>query len=144
MERESGPPACRVGGPEFERTCLVSRSPRLIEFVSSSRVPTAHTDEGPPPDLGGAIGWLNSIPLSSKSLRGKVVLVDLSRREGLRESPRDYRKRFASHGPELTKNRDAAGAKARGERPAIPFRQISVPSQPVGEIARWRDLVELR
>jgi thiol-disulfide isomerase/thioredoxin len=28
------------------------------------------------PDLGGAIGWLNSAPLSHKSLRGKVVLVN--------------------------------------------------------------------
>jgi thiol-disulfide isomerase/thioredoxin len=33
-------------------------------------------DEGPMPELGGAIGWLNSAPLSSKSLRGKVVLVN--------------------------------------------------------------------
>src|ERR1700722_18292459 len=33
-------------------------------------------DEGAMPDLDGAIGWLNSAPLSSKSLRGKVVLVD--------------------------------------------------------------------
>lgn len=37
---------------------------------------TALTDEGPLPDLGGAIGWLNSAPLNHKSLRGKVVLVD--------------------------------------------------------------------
>lgn len=28
------------------------------------------------PDLGGAIGWLNSTPLNGRSLRGKVVLVD--------------------------------------------------------------------
>src|SRR5580700_4888564 len=28
------------------------------------------------PDLDGAIGWLNSTPLSSQSLRGKVVLVN--------------------------------------------------------------------
>jgi thiol-disulfide isomerase/thioredoxin len=28
------------------------------------------------PDLGGAIGWLNSAPLTRESLRGKVVLVD--------------------------------------------------------------------
>ena len=28
------------------------------------------------PDLGGAVGWLNSVPLNGKSLRGKVVLVD--------------------------------------------------------------------
>lgn len=33
-------------------------------------------DEGPMPDLGGAVGWLNSEPLNRKSLRGKVVLVD--------------------------------------------------------------------
>jgi hypothetical protein len=33
-------------------------------------------DEGAMPDLGGAIGWLNSPQLNSKLLRGKVVLVD--------------------------------------------------------------------
>jgi thiol-disulfide isomerase/thioredoxin len=33
-------------------------------------------DEGAMPDLDGAIGRLNSAPLSSKSLRGKVVLVN--------------------------------------------------------------------
>jgi thiol-disulfide isomerase/thioredoxin len=33
-------------------------------------------DEGAMPDLNGAIGWLNSAPLSGKSLRGKVVLVN--------------------------------------------------------------------
>jgi thiol-disulfide isomerase/thioredoxin len=33
-------------------------------------------DEGPMPDLNGAVAWLNSAPLSSKSLRGKVVLVN--------------------------------------------------------------------
>lgn len=36
----------------------------------------ARVDEGPMPDLGGAIGWLNSEPLNRKSLQGKVVLVD--------------------------------------------------------------------
>src|SRR5215813_6911757 len=34
------------------------------------------SDEGGMPELGGAIGWLNSPPLTAKSLRGKVVLVD--------------------------------------------------------------------
>jgi len=33
-------------------------------------------DEGTMPDLAGAVTWLNSDPLSSKSLHGKVVLVD--------------------------------------------------------------------
>ncbi len=33
-------------------------------------------DDGRMPDLGGAVAWLNSPPLSAKSLRGKVVLVN--------------------------------------------------------------------
>jgi cytochrome c biogenesis protein CcdA/thiol-disulfide isomerase/thioredoxin len=33
-------------------------------------------DEGPFPDLAGAVAWLNSPPLSNKSLRGKVVVID--------------------------------------------------------------------
>jgi cytochrome c biogenesis protein CcdA/thiol-disulfide isomerase/thioredoxin len=33
-------------------------------------------DEGPFPDLAGADGWINSSPLSTKSLHGKVVLID--------------------------------------------------------------------
>jgi thiol-disulfide isomerase/thioredoxin len=37
----------------------------------------ALADEGRLPDLGGAIAWLNSVPLNRKSLRGKVVLVDI-------------------------------------------------------------------
>jgi thiol-disulfide isomerase/thioredoxin len=41
-------------------------------FGSQSRL----ADEGSMPDLGGAIGWLNSAPLNRKSLRGKIVLVD--------------------------------------------------------------------
>ncbi len=34
------------------------------------------SDEGAMPDLDGAIGWLNSVLLSRKSLRGKVTLVN--------------------------------------------------------------------
>ncbi len=45
-----------------------------VPSTSTSRV--ALTDEGSMPDLGGAIGWLNSAPLNARSLRGKVVLVD--------------------------------------------------------------------
>jgi len=36
----------------------------------------SHIDEGPMPDLGGALAWLNSAPLNGKALRGKIVLVD--------------------------------------------------------------------
>ncbi len=33
-------------------------------------------DEGRMPNLVGAVGWLNSVPLSTRALRGKVVLVN--------------------------------------------------------------------
>jgi cytochrome c biogenesis protein CcdA/thiol-disulfide isomerase/thioredoxin len=33
-------------------------------------------DEGPMPDLSGAVGWLNSVPLDRNFLRGKVVVID--------------------------------------------------------------------
>jgi thiol-disulfide isomerase/thioredoxin len=33
-------------------------------------------DEGAMPELDGGIGWLNSVPLSHKSLRGKVALIN--------------------------------------------------------------------
>ena len=37
---------------------------------------TADDDKGAMPELGGAIAWLNSPPLSREALRGKVVLVN--------------------------------------------------------------------
>ncbi|HEY1266754.1 MAG TPA: redoxin domain-containing protein [Candidatus Binatia bacterium] len=42
-------------------------------------VPMAHAalgDQGSMPELSGAVGWLNSAPLTRESLRGKVVLVN--------------------------------------------------------------------
>jgi cytochrome c biogenesis protein CcdA/thiol-disulfide isomerase/thioredoxin len=44
--------------------------------ASAAEPQPALSDEGPFPDLGGAVAWLNSPPLSAKSLRGKVVLID--------------------------------------------------------------------
>jgi thiol-disulfide isomerase/thioredoxin len=46
----------------------------LISGVAA--IASASADEGRMPDLGGAVGWINSAPLNSKSLRGKVVLLD--------------------------------------------------------------------
>src|SRR5580698_5100476 len=48
-----------------------------ILTASPSQPQPALTDEGAMPELGGAIGWLNSAPLNRTSLRGKVVLVDI-------------------------------------------------------------------
>ena len=36
----------------------------------------AVADGGPMPELGSAVAWLNSAPLSRESLRGKIVLVN--------------------------------------------------------------------
>jgi cytochrome c biogenesis protein CcdA/thiol-disulfide isomerase/thioredoxin len=44
--------------------------------ANSADTQPALDDEGPMPDLSGAVAWLNSPPLSSNSLRGKVVLID--------------------------------------------------------------------
>jgi len=81
-------------------------------------------DEGPMPDLDGAVTWLNSTPLSSKSLRGKVVLVNFwtySCINSLRELP--YVQAWAEkykdaglvvigvHSPELGFEKDPANVK---------------------------------
>ncbi|MGA9557255.1 MAG: cytochrome c biogenesis protein DipZ [Terriglobales bacterium] len=46
--------------------------------VSAAGPPStpALDDEGPMPDLTGAVGWVNSQPLTRNSLHGKVVLID--------------------------------------------------------------------
>lgn len=54
----------------------------VVMVILHSQKPVVSTasaallDEGPMPDLGGAVGWLNSAPLNRKALRGKVVLVN--------------------------------------------------------------------
>jgi cytochrome c biogenesis protein CcdA/thiol-disulfide isomerase/thioredoxin len=49
--------------------------PRVLHANAVGMIPTLG-DEGPMPALDGAVAWLNSPPLSSEELRGKVVLVD--------------------------------------------------------------------
>jgi cytochrome c biogenesis protein CcdA/thiol-disulfide isomerase/thioredoxin len=51
-------------------------APRSAFVPVSAAAPPVLPDEGPMPDLNGAVGWINSPPLSSKSLRGKVVMID--------------------------------------------------------------------
>jgi thiol-disulfide isomerase/thioredoxin len=56
-------------------TFLPEKPATFAPAAAESQPPLA--DEGHLPELGGAIGWLNSAPLNRKSLRGKVVLVDI-------------------------------------------------------------------
>ncbi len=44
--------------------------------VTTASSETVLADEGPMPELNGAVAWLNSPPLTRESLRGKVVLID--------------------------------------------------------------------
>src|SRR4051812_41457443 len=81
-------------------------------------------DEGRMPDFDGAVGWVNSAPLNSKALRGKVVLVNFwtySCINSLRELP--YMKAWAAkykdaglvvlgvHAPEFGFEKDPANVK---------------------------------
>ena len=55
---------------------LRPEKPASVLAASSADTQPALDDEGPFPDLSGAVAWLNSPPLSRKALRGKVVLID--------------------------------------------------------------------
>ena len=87
-------------------------------------IASAAGDQGPMPDLDGRVAWLNSAPLSTKSLRGKVVLVNFwtySCINSLRELP--YMKAWAAkykdsglvvigvHAPEFGFEKDPANVK---------------------------------
>src|ERR1700735_2153284 len=55
---------------------LRPEKPASVLAASAADNQPALADEGPFPDLSGAVAWLNSPPLSGKSLKGKVVLID--------------------------------------------------------------------
>jgi cytochrome c biogenesis protein CcdA/thiol-disulfide isomerase/thioredoxin len=54
---------------------LHGERPAVLAASTTEPMP-ALGDEGPFPDLGGALSWINSPALSAKSLRGKVVVID--------------------------------------------------------------------
>lgn len=51
-------------------------NPAPANAATVALVPVALGNEGPMPSLNGAIEWINSKPLTTEELRGKVVLVD--------------------------------------------------------------------
>jgi cytochrome c biogenesis protein CcdA/thiol-disulfide isomerase/thioredoxin len=55
---------------------LRPEKPASVLAASAADTQPALDDEGSFPDLSGAVAWLNSPPLSSKALKGKVVLID--------------------------------------------------------------------
>ena len=56
-----------------EQGLLSKLSPQNLKTESKT---TLLQDEGPMPSIDGAVAWINSQPLDTSSLRGKVVLVD--------------------------------------------------------------------
>jgi len=56
-------------------SALGPEKPALVPVSAAEPAPVL-ADEGPMPELNGAVGWLNSPALSTKSLRGKVVVID--------------------------------------------------------------------
>ena len=69
---------CVAGIVGFVALALCSEANVLTRFhiMNTAKAVDSLGDEGAMPDLDGAIGWLNSAPLSRKSLRGRVVLVN--------------------------------------------------------------------
>lgn len=58
---------------------ILETIPKAVDYVVSIVSAESSTElgaKGSMPSLSGAVEWLNSAPLSSESLRGKVVLVD--------------------------------------------------------------------
>ncbi|HEY1374613.1 MAG TPA: redoxin domain-containing protein [Candidatus Binatia bacterium] len=58
---------------------IVAVATILMLHSEKPGVPVAHAalgDQGSMPELSGAVGWLNSAPLTRESLRGKVVMVN--------------------------------------------------------------------
>jgi cytochrome c biogenesis protein CcdA/thiol-disulfide isomerase/thioredoxin len=67
------------GTSGFEQRLVDHLRPVAFARGSEAATPTDQIqldDEGPFPSLDGAVSWLNSPPLTSNGLRGKVVLID--------------------------------------------------------------------
>ena len=54
----------------------VGRDKAAVVSASAAQPQPTLPDEGPMPPLNGAIAWINSLPISRDSLRGKVVVID--------------------------------------------------------------------
>ena len=57
---------------------LIRKFSSILPSVLAARSDTRSmlVDDGPMPDFNGGVAWLNSAPVTSQSLRGKVVLVN--------------------------------------------------------------------
>lgn len=113
---------------------LASWISAAVLIIGVAATASATKDEGRMPDLDGAAAWLNSPPLASKALRGKVVLVNFwtySCINSLRELP--YIKAWAAkykdaglvvigvHSPEFGFEKDPTNVKSAVSDYRVPF-----------------------
>lgn len=89
--------ACAMGAP----TLTFAQDRRMVEQMTPGTIKLPI--EGELPSLGGAIGWLNSPPLTPAGLRGKVVLIEFwtySCINWLRQFPhvRAWAEKYKDHG----------------------------------------------
>jgi thiol-disulfide isomerase/thioredoxin len=67
---------CIAGLCAILAVSALGQKDQALSVASATDTRLGLPDEGPLPDLDGAIGWRNSAPLRRKALRGKVVLVN--------------------------------------------------------------------
>ena len=97
MSTTDMPEGIKLNRRRFLTDTAISFAAAELAMIGFAETRLSLADEGPLPDLASAIGWLNSTPLSSKSVRGKVVLVNFwtySCINSLRELP--YMKAWAA------------------------------------------------
>jgi cytochrome c biogenesis protein CcdA/thiol-disulfide isomerase/thioredoxin len=70
------PAAMMSGGAMMSRTAMSGNGPAMMSRHGAPAAEDTLPVEGTLPDLGGAVEWLNSAPLTAAQLKGKVVLVD--------------------------------------------------------------------
>jgi len=64
------------GGAMMSANPAAADSPAMMMKAKPTAAMENLPDEGPAPSLAGAVEWLNSPPLTTEALKGKVVLVD--------------------------------------------------------------------
>ncbi|KJC60454.1 cytochrome C biogenesis protein [Bradyrhizobium sp. LTSPM299] len=132
--------------PRENTTAMTGRPSMTMTMQGKPSETQALPSEGPAPALDGATQWLNSPPLTTEGLKGKVVLVDFwtySCINCLRSIPyiRAWAEKYRDHGlvvigvhaPEFAFERNADNVRA-----AIATLKIGYPVAIDNEYAIWR------
>ncbi len=135
-----------LSSPSMEMNRASRRSLGMATVSALVAASAATAERAGGPDFSGAVAWLNSAPLTDRSLKGKVVLVDFwtySCINSLRELP--YVKSWAAkykdaglvvigvHAPEFTFEKDRANVEW-----AVGHLQVTYPVPMDNKFGIWR------